>query len=424
VVDFILDLIFDKPMKILIVSQYFWPEHFVVNSLGVELKKRGHEVQVLTGLPNYPQGNIFSGFSFWRGPWQQDYEGVSIHRVPLLPRRKGFFNLALNYLSFVVFGIFPGAFLVKKDFDIIFCMGLSPVTLCLPAIFLKKLTSKPLIFWVQDLWPESVTAVGATKSGLALSFIGKVVRFIYRRCDRILVQSRAFHDSVIRWGGEAPRIQYVPNWAKLPPLISKLPSWLEDLPQGFKIIFAGNIGQAQDMPTILGAAERLKMHADIRWLIVGDGSAKEFVDQEILKRQLANSVHTYGRRPSEDMPALLSVGDVMLVTLTDEHIFSLTVPSKVQGYMASAKPILAALNGEGARVVTEAQAGLTCPAENPQALAEKVLELYKMSSTQRHQLGQNGLEYFKSHFEESLVIGQIENACIEVARDRQSKGSL
>jgi glycosyltransferase involved in cell wall biosynthesis len=398
-------------VKILIVSQYFWPEHFVVNSLSLELKAKGHEVVILTGLPNYPHGSFFPGYSFWKGPWREEYHGIKVIRVPLVPRGKGSIKLALNYLSFVIFGILPGSLKVENDFDVIFCMGLSPVTSCIPAVFLRFWLRKPLIFWVQDLWPESVAAVGAAKSKFILDLIGTIVRFIYLRCDLILVQSQAFSESVIRWGGAAEKIQYIPNWAKVPSPLTMIPAWLTELPPGFRVIFAGNIGKAQDMPTVLQAAEILKDCTEIQWLIVGDGSEKSFVDQQILQRKLQHTVHTFGRRPNEDMPALLSLGDIMLVSLTDEPIFSLTVPSKIQGYMASSKPILAAVNGEGARIVEEARAGLTCPSESPKALAEAVLQFYRMPIEERQKIGNNGFEYFKIHFEESIVIKEIEKAC-------------
>src|SRR5207253_1176327 len=205
-------------------------------------------------------------------------------------------------------------------------------------------------------------------------------------------------------GGDQEKVQYVPNWAHLPVGVQSMPSWLEEIPKGFKIVFAGNIGKAQDMPTVLKAAEILRQYSDIHWVIVGDGSEKEYVEQEVVKRNLQNCVHTYGRRPSEDMPALFSKGDVMLVSLTNTPIFSLTLPSKVQAYMASAKPILAMLNGEGARVISEANAGLSCPAENAELLAETVIQFYRTSPEHRQQLGQNGYEYFKKYFEEATVI--------------------
>jgi colanic acid biosynthesis glycosyl transferase WcaI len=397
-------------MKILIVSQYFWPEHFVVNSLSSRLVKHGHEVQILTALPNYPSGKFFKGYGFFNGPWFEDFEGARVHRVPILPRRSGFLWLSVNYISFVFFGILPGAFSVKKDFDVIFCMGLSPITSCLPAIFFKKITGKPLVFWVQDLWPESVAAVGATKSSWGLRAVGSLVRFIYRRCDLILMQSEAFRTSVLRWGGQSEKLRYVPNWA---PTISNdihAVDWVNDLPKGFNVIFAGNIGKAQAIPTILKAAAQLSAVSDINWIIVGDGSSKEFLENEIQYRNLKSCVLVLGRKPHHDMPALMSKGDVMLVTLTNEPIFSLTVPSKIQGYMSSGKPILACLNGEGARIGEVAGAGLTCGAEDSEALAARVLEFYKMTLEQRLEFGTRGHDYFKTHFEENLIVQKIETA--------------
>lgn len=405
-------------MKILIVSQYFWPEGFIVNNLAVELKKRGHEVVVLTGLPNYPKGSFFDGYSFFKGPWSEDYHGVSVIRVPLLARGKGFFRLALNYISFVLFGIFPGMFRVPKDVDVVFCFGLSPVTLCLPAVVYKKIFKKPLLFWVQDLWPESILAVGATKSAFVIRAVGALVRYIYSKCDLILMQSKAFEGSILKWGGRKELLRYVPNWFQRP-TDSVLPrsQWLNDLPEGFKIVFAGNIGKAQDMPTIMKAADILKNHKDIHWIIVGDGSEKAYVDAEIEKLGLINQVHTYGRRPVDDMPDLFSRCDVMLVSLADEYIFSLTIPSKVQAYMASKKPILAALNGEGARVVLEAGAGLACPSESPEKMAEGILQFKEMAGQEREQMGLNGYRYFEKYFEEQLVISEIENLCREAVEN-------
>lgn len=408
-------------MKILIVTQYFWPENFLVNSLASDLKKRGHEVSVLTGLPNYPQGKFFPGFSFWRGPWTQDYHGVQVNRVPLKSRGSGFLSLALNYASFVVFGVTASIFRVQKSYDVIFCFAPSPITSCIPAIFIKFWTSTPLVFWVQDLWPESVAAVGATKSTMVLRVLGRLVKFIYSHCDIILVQSQAFTSSVISWGGAPEKIRYVPNWAKAPgDSFEQIPDWLKDAPKGFKVVFAGNIGKAQDMPTILEAATLLKEYLDIHWLIVGDGSEKSFVEKEIFKRNLNHCVHLYGRRPSEDMPALNSVGDVLLVSLADQPIFSLTIPSKIQGYMASRKPILAALNGEGAKIVAESGAGISCPSGDGEALAEAVLSLRRMSQEERLQMGKNGYKYFEKYFEESVVVQQIENICMEVANTYRS----
>lgn len=393
-------------LKILIVSQYFWPETFLVNSLAEKLVQKGHQVTVLTGLPNYPGGQIFNNYSFIKGPWRENYKGADVVRIPLISRGKGFVRLAFNYLSFVISATFLGFFKIKKDFDMVFCFATSPITSCLPAIAIAKYAKKPLSLWVLDLWPESVSAVGAIKNNWILNAIGLVVRFIYKCTDIILIQSEAFRPSVIRWGGQTEKIHYLPNWSKIPNEVQYRPQWLEQLPQGFKIVFAGNVGHAQDMPTLIKAAEILKSK-DIKWIVVGDGSAKSYLDEEIQSRGLQNSIFTYGRRPNEDMSALYDSCDVALVLLKDEDIFALTVPAKVQSYMASKKPILASLNGEGHRLVNLSGAGLAAPSENPAKLAEMALKMFLMSKSDRESMGLKGFDYFKNHFEEDRTIEQL-----------------
>ena len=413
-----------KVKKILLVTQYFNPEHFVVNQLAVSLVARGYQVEVLTGLPNYPKGVFAQGYSFWRGPWRENYHGVQVVRVPLLARGQGFKRLALNYLSFVLFGIVPGVFRIQHDYDVIFCMGLSPVTSCLPAIVMKWWSRKPLVFWVQDLWPESVAAVGAARNSRIVNAIGYLVRFIYRQCDLILIQSQAFRENILRWGGQSIPVALVPNWAKSLPRDGDLPTWLQNLPQGFRIVFAGNIGKAQDLPVLIEAAKILKSsdvgHL-IKWIIVGDGSEKAFVESQVIKWNLEDSIFLYGRRPPEDMGHLCAQGDLMYLALTDEPIFALTVPSRVQGFMAAGKPIVAAINGEGQRVIVEAGAGKVAPAGDSKRLAELIREFVRMSPEERKAFGQGGRKYFEEYFDEELVIGQIEKHLCEVRLNQQDK---
>ncbi len=395
-------------MNILIVTQYFWPETFLINSLATELQKKGHSVTVLTGLPNYPQGQYFENYGLFKGPWTESFQGVQILRVPILNRGNGFFQLALNYISFVISATIIGLFRAPKNTDVIFCFGVSPVTLCLPAIFIKWLTNKKLVFWIQDLWPESVSAVGAVKSKKIISLLDLLVLFIYKNCDHILMQSKAFANSISKYNTKNVPLSYVPNWAD-PFIQTESPKWVADLPvDKFKIGFAGNIGLAQDMKTILAAAEILKSLTDIVWVIAGDGSDKKWLDEQILSRNLQNSVMTVGRKAYSEMLPFFKSCDLLLVSLTDEPIFALTVPSKVQAYMSASKPILASIVGEGARIVKEANAGETCAPENPNELATTVLKLKNMSDNQRNDLGLNGRKYFEKFFERTVVIDQIE----------------
>lgn len=394
-------------MRILVVTQYFWPESFIVNGLVSELCRRGHNVEVLTGLPNYPAGTISEGYSLLSGPWAQEYAGAKVVRAFLIPRGKGFVRLAVNYISFVVGACFKALFM-QKNFDVIFCYAPSPVTACLPAVFLRWLTKKPLVFWVQDLWPESIAAVGAVKSKTAIQLVGKLVRFIYVRCDRLLVQSEAFKSSILSWGGTENKITFVPNWAEPFENSAAAPAWVQQLPAGFKIGFAGNIGKAQDMRTLLIAAEMLKEHKEIKWIVAGDGSERHWLEIEIKNRELTDCIFTVGKKPYSDMLPFFNACDALYVSLTDEPIFNLTIPAKVQAYMSAGKAILASITGEGARIIEEAGAGLCAPASQPGVLAGKVLKLMNLSQEEREEMGKNGLKYFEKNFERGTVVSKIE----------------
>jgi len=398
-------------LKVLIVTQYFRPENFRINDLVLGLKERGHEVKVLTGVPNYPGGRFFTGYNFL-GPFFETYEDIPVFRVPLIPRGNGSrIRLVLNYFSFVFFACLIGPFRRLGPVELIFIYEPSPITVCLPALLLKKLKSAPVIFWMQDLWPESLSATGAITSKKILKIVDILVRFIYRGCDRIFVQSLAFIEPVKRQGGDQNRILYFPNSAEELYKPVKLKSNAPEhgmMPDGFCVTFAGNIGAAQDFDTILNAAERLKDHTEINWVVIGDGRMFPWVQRQVIERNLSETVHLLGRYPTEAMPRFFALSDVLLVTLKKEPIFALTIPSKVQSYLACAKPIIAALDGEGARVVEEAGAGVTCPAENPKALAEAVLKLYNISRMEREDMGQKGRSYFEKHFEREMLLDRLE----------------
>lgn len=400
-----------KSLHILIVTQYFWPENFRINDLAIGLQNFGHKVTILTGKPNYPGGSFYSGYGFLR-KFRENFHGMDLIRIPLLPRGDGGrVRLTLNYLSFALFACLMAPFFCRGKYDLIFVNQLSPVTVGLPALLLKKIKKVPIIFWVQDLWPESLSATGAINSRLILNIVEKMVRFIYRSCDRILAQSKAFSPSIEKFDVDSKRIFYFPNSAE--DLYQPAAS-VKDLPEltniqaGFRIMFAGNIGAGQDFPTIIEAAALLKDHSDIHWLIVGDGRMLPWIKSEISKRKLENSIHFLGRHSVELMPAFFSYAHVMLVTLKKEPIFALTIPSKIQSYLACARPIIAALDGEGARTVIEAGAGFTCPAEAPEELAKTVLLMYKTSSAEREAMGYRGREYFKRNFDRSLLLKQLD----------------
>ena len=398
-------------MNVLVVTQYFWPESFRVNDLVLGLKERGHEVTVLTGKPNYPGGSFFDGYGFFR-PVREDYRGMEVLRVPLVPRGGGGgVRLALNYLSFVLFGSVLGPLLCRGSYDVIFVYEPSPITVGLPAIVMKGLKKAPLMFWVQDLWPESLSATGAVRSKRVLRWVSGVVRYIYRRCDRVLVQSEGFVPRVEERGAEPASVRYFPNWAEAlyttVEVEEKAPERAE-VPPGFKVMFAGNVGAAQGFDTILAAAEKLKGRPEIRWIVLGDGRMRHDVERRVREMGLEESFRLLGSRPVESMPRYFALADALLVTLKNDPIFSLTVPAKVQSYLACGRPIVAALDGEGARVVSESGAGLVVPTEDADALAEAVLEMRQAPSGERESMGSRGRAYFEHNFEREKLLDQLD----------------
>ena len=394
-------------MKILIFSQYFWPEPFLINDLALKLKELGHSVTVFTGKPNYPDGDIYLGYT--RSNVQEElYKDIPVYRVPLRPRKKGGSkNLTLNYLSFVYSALKHSyKFSKKKEFDVIFVYAVSPITAIIPAIILKWLTKSHLVAWIQDLWPESLEATGFVHNRFLLATVKSLVRVIYYFTDTVLVQSKGFIPFVCRLTNKN-KIIYYPNsvldtftsktfiQASIPEKILHL------LDTNFCLIFAGNIGTAQAIETIVQTAELLKEISDLKIILVGSGSKGDWVKQQINEKNLNNLVIA-GRYSASDMPFILSKASALLVTLRNEEIFQYTIPSKIQTYLAAGKPIIAALDGEGAKVILEANAGLTSPAENVEKLAKNIKKLYHMPVALRDEMGCSGRAYFLEHFEMAM----------------------
>lgn len=329
----------------------------------------------------------------------------------MIPRgKRGALRLALSYLSSAFFESFIALFQANKHFDLVFVFQPSPVTTGLPALLLKKLCGIPIFLWVQDIWPETLSATGMVKSKTVLKIVDYLVKIIYRSCDRLLIQSKAFEPSLMRLGIPTNRICYFPNSAEefyTPMEVERNAPERSTMPEGFRIMFAGNIGTAQDFQTILTAAEHLKKYKEIHWIILGDGSMRLWVEKEITLRGLSNTVHLLGHRPVKSMPRYFSLADILLVTLKKEKIFSITIPSKLQSYFACAKPVLAAIDGEGARIIEESGGGRVVPAGDAAELALKVLEMYKMPKWELEKMGKEGEKYFKVHFMRNSLINRL-----------------
>jgi glycosyltransferase involved in cell wall biosynthesis len=407
-----------KSMKVLIFSQYFWPESFRINDVAKSLCAKGLHVEVVTGKPNYPNGVIFDGYKPLG--YQLDiHDGVVIHRIPLLARGRGALRLLLNYISFVISGLlFSPWVLRRKRFDVIFVYGLSPILQAIPAIFMGWMKGIPVVLWVQDLWPESLSATGHIQNKVVLKLVEHVVRFIYRHVDLLLVQSQAFIEPVSALASSTP-VKYYPNSVDesfFAPTTTGVPA-VSGLRDGFSVMFAGNIGSAQAVDVIIEAATLLQEYTDIHFVILGDGSRRDWMLQETNDRGLSN-FHLPGRFSVETMPGFMKKASALLVTLSDQDIFAITVPNKIQAYMAVGRPILACLNGEGARLVIEADAGLAVPAEDAKKLADAVLQLYRMSAIERERLGSNGRHYYKEHFDHDKLVVELINHFQAVLQNR------
>lgn len=397
-------------MHILIVSQYFWPEEFRINDLATELVLRGHKVTVLTGRPNYPKGRIFAEYAANPSAFDS-YNGVNIIRVPLIPRRTGPLWLMLNYLSFVITACTIGVWKVRNvNFDVMFSPQLSPITAMLPAVLLRKLRNRKFVMWVLDLWPDTLRALGIIKSPRILTLVGLLVRVIYHCTDKIFVQSQGMIPNVLKHTAKPVDIAFLPNWSEQMPDMTAVEAThhVRIKANSFNLMFAGAIGESQDFPMVLDAAEQLRDDPRLRWLIVGDGRVSDWVEKEVVHRKIAN-FEMLGRHPVDAMPSFYKHADAMLVVLRDDPIFEMTIPGKVQSYLAAGKPVIAVLKGEGANVVSTSGAGIVVAPGDAKALAAAVMKMMQIDSQTLANFGKSGKEYSDREFSRTLLIDRIEN---------------
>lgn len=396
-------------MRILVVTQYFWPENFRINDLVSEFCGLDHEVTILTGRPNYPSGVVYPEFRLNPSAFAK-FESANIVRVPVISRGKGGLRLMLNYVSFVISAIVLGVWRLRgQKFDVIFVFEPSPITVGLPAIFLSNIKRAPLVFWVLDLWPETLEAIGVVRSRYILNAIGRLVTFIYNRCDLILAQSKSFIPQIRQYCRKEIKVEYFPSWSDAA-FDFAIVDLAEEVPVAegvFSIMFAGNIGDAQDFPAILDAAEVLKGNSGIRWLIVGEGRAGEWVRSEVIRRGLEHCILLLGSYPIDRMPSFFKHADALLVSLKAESIFAMTIPGKLQSYLAAGIPVLAMLNGEGAEIIARSGAGISSPAGDGFALAAAITQMTNMSIEERLQMGRAGFALSEGEFNRGALISKL-----------------
>ena len=392
-------------MKILVVCQYYAPEPFRVSDICQGLRDRGHEVTVVTGTPNYPEGEIYPGYENGRH-MDEVQDGIRVHRCPITPRKQGALYRFFNYYSFA----YAADHYLKRlgeDFDVVFVNQLSPVMMAQPALNWARRNAKKCVFYCLDLWPESLLMGGIKRDSLTYRVFLNISRKIYRRADALLVSSHGFLDyfeNTLHM--DASQIRYLPQYAE--ELFADMPD-SSGQKEGADFVFAGNVGVTQTVETIVEAARILKEHENIRIHIVGGGIALDHCRE--IAQGLPN-ITFYGRRPLEEMPKFYAMADAMLITLVKSPTMAVNFPGKVQSYMAAGKAILGAIDGETARLIREADCGVCVPAENAKALAEAMEEAVSHLDRWK-QFGRNARSYYEMNFTRQRFLDTLEQTLRE-----------
>ncbi|WP_201745406.1 glycosyltransferase family 4 protein [Alteribacter lacisalsi] len=393
---------------ILVISQYFYPEQFRINDMCEEWVERGYKVTVVTGIPNYPHGKFFKGYNFFKRR-KENYKGMEIIRLPIIPRGNNSLFLAMNYLSFVISGYLWKLFTRVKA-DHVFIFEVSPMTQALPGVWYAKKRNIPCYLYVQDLWPENVEIVTGITNRKIIGPIEKMVNYIYRNCDRIFATSKSFVRSIQQRGVPDHKIEFWPQYAE--DFYEKLESTsISEIPDdnAFNVIFAGNIGNAQGLDILPKTAEILKQKKrNIRFNVVGDGRYKNELISEVEKRNVREMFNFIPRQPATRIPEFMAASDAAFLCLTNNRLFEMTIPAKLQSYMACGAPIIASADGEVKRIINESESGFCSEAGNAESLAENLLRIAELNDADLNQLGHNAKRYYDSNFNKEKLLDHMD----------------
>lgn len=401
--------------KILIVSHHFWPENFLINDIALRLKKKNKKITVITGLPNYPKGEIFKKYKKIKSLKKEKFNGIEIIRFPILPRKKGkFINLILNYISYLVNGFY---FIRKIDFsgkfDHIFVYSTSPITTALLGIYLKKKYNKKLSLWVQDLWPDSVKNTGHIKNRFLIYLISIIVKYIYKNSDNIIAQSKAFKKNIKKYTQK--KINVIENSHFNTEIKKiKIPKNIENLLKNkFCITFSGNIGRAQSIETILKACKKLSDYKKVHIILIGGGSEVNSTKLFIKKFKLKN-ISIFGPYPSGLAVDILKKSNASLLSLKNSEIFSHTIPNKFQTYLYVGNPIIVSANGEVAKLTKKMRVGLISKSEDADQLKNNIIKITKLNKNKIKKINKNCSYFYKSSYSIEIqikkIIKSLENA--------------
>lgn len=412
----------EKKQHILVISQYFYPEEFRINDICKEWVKRGYEVTVVTGIPNYPQGKFYPGYSWFRQR-REEYEGIHIIRLPLIPRGRNSIMLMLNYFSFVVSGFIWKLF-TKVQADKVFIFEVSPMTQALVGVWYAKRKKIPCYIYVQDLWPENVEIVTGIHNRQIIGTIDRMVDYIYRRCTKIFATSPSFvkrieerdsaYETTEKKGTEQSarksKVIYWPQYAEdfyKPVEKQPLPNVEDD--ECLKIVFTGNIGYAQGLDILPKVAELLKKDDQkVRFYIIGDGRYREELEKIIHEKDVSDMFRLLGRKKPEEIPAYMAHFDVAFLSFADNELFQMTIPAKLQSYMACGMPILAVADGETRRIIEEAECGKCIKIGDIEKLTATIIEITQAEKVDCDRMSLCAQEYAEQFFNKELLIDQIQ----------------
>lgn len=395
----------DKKKHILVVSQYFYPENFRINDICKEWVKRGYKVTVITGIPNYPAGRFYDGYSFNKRR-KEIWSGIQIIRIPLIPRGTNSIGMISNYLSFVITGFFKSHFNSLKA-DYIFTFEVSPMTQALLGCWFAKKLKVPHYLYVQDLWPENVVTVTGITNPKIIKPIDRMVDYIYKNTDEIFVTSPSFVESICNRSVKVKRnkVHYWPQYAEE----FYYPHERVDLVEipnddSFKLIFTGNIGKAQGLDILPRTAKLLK-EDNVKFIIVGDGRYLDELNMEIAKNEVRDMFIMVSRKPAEEIPKYLAACDAAFISFQNNNLWSKTIPAKLQSYMACGMPIIASANGETKRIIDESKCGICCTIGDEKELEQSIR---KIKNEDLDELSKYSRKYFVENYDKRMLMNQID----------------
>lgn len=403
-------------MRILVVSQYYHPETVRITDLCESLAERGHRVSVLTGVPNYPKGRFFKGYS-WVRKRKETINNVQITRLPILPRGNGFWGLTFNYFSFVVVGWFYSIF-SKSRYDLVFNYEISPIFQCLVGIWIGKRQKIPVISYILDLWPESFQEVTGNKSKCIESTLRKIVDSIYKRSDMILASSKSFIKEISVRGIETTKLVFWPQYAEDFCFLDHEAKndFLDDKNRPI-LAFTGNIGIAQGLDVLIPVAKILEArNIQVIFSLIGSGREKDRLKADAYENGVSDYFLFVDAQPPYAIPSYLKTSKAGLLILKKSKIFSMTIPAKLQTYMACGIPIIGSVDGEAQEIIIQAKSGFVAEAENVEQLATAIVQFLDSTDAEKTEMGVSAKAYANKYFRKDILLDELEDILLELVK--------